>query len=136
MKAIVLIGRIFYSLIFVMSGIGHFKHQAISYGASKGVFMPEILVPLAGILAIVSGLSVMLGYKAKWGAWGLVLFLVPVTLVMHNFWALSDPMDQMVQKIMFMKNISMLGAALLISYFGSGPISIESKPGKSEGWKV
>ena len=55
----------------------------------------------------------------------LVLFLVPVTMMMHNFWAVADPMMAMTQQVMFMKNVSMLGAALLIAHFGSGPLSMD-----------
>jgi putative oxidoreductase len=127
MKAIVLLGRILFSLIFIMGGFNHFKKETISYGASHGVIMPEFLIPAAGILAIVSGLSILLGFKAKWGAWGLVLFLVPVTLTMHNFWTVTDPMQHMTQMTMFMKNTSMLGGALLITYFGAGPLSLDAR---------
>jgi uncharacterized membrane protein YphA (DoxX/SURF4 family) len=45
---------------------------------------------------------------------------------MHAFWKESDPVQVQVQTTMFLKNISMLGAAFLISYFGSGPLSLDS----------
>lgn len=54
-----------------------------------------------------------------------MLFLVPVTLTMHNFWAVTDPMQAQRQHIMFMKDLAMLGGALLISYSGSGPLSLD-----------
>jgi len=74
--------------------------------------------------------SVLLGYRAKIGAWLLVVFLVPVTLAIHNFWAVHDPMAAQIQQVMFMKNLSMLGAALLISYFGAGPLSFDARRAK------
>jgi putative oxidoreductase len=55
------------------------------------------------------------------------LFLVPVTVMIHNFWAMTDPNMAQVNQIMFMKNLSMLGAALLITYFGSGPLSVDNR---------
>jgi len=61
------------------------------------------------------------------GALLLVLFLVPVTFTMHNFWAVQDPMMALMQQAMFMKNLSMLGGALLIAYFGSGPASLDRR---------
>ena len=67
-----------------------------------------------------------MGYKARWGALLLALFLLPVTMMMHRFWAISDPQMAMVQQVMFMKNVSMLGAALLLMYFGAGPISFDN----------
>jgi putative oxidoreductase len=75
----------------------------------------------------VGGLSILLGYKAKIGAWLLVLFLVPVTLLMHNFWAVKDPMMAQMQMAMFLKNVTMLGGALLISQFGAGRLSVDAK---------
>ncbi len=125
MQYTVLLGRILYSSIFILSSFHHFSKQVIDYAASQGVPMASILVPLSGIMALLGGLSILLGYKARWGAWVLVLFLVPVTIMMHNFWAVSDPMAQQMQMAMFMKNAAMLGAALLIAYFGPGPLSLD-----------
>jgi putative oxidoreductase len=76
------------------------------------------------MMALLGGLSILLGYKARWGALLLIMFLVPVTVMMHNFWAVSDPMAKQMQMIMFMKNVSMLGAALMIMHLGSGPLSL------------
>jgi putative oxidoreductase len=126
MKYIVLIGRILFSAIFLSSALNHFGGQAIGYAAGKGVPMAGLLVPLSGILLLLGGLSVLLGYKAKIGAWMLVLFLIPVTLVMHDFWNVADAMMSRMQMAMFMKNISMLGGAFIITYFGAGPISIDA----------
>lgn len=55
------------------------------------------------------------------------LFLVPVTLAMHKFRTVSDPMMAQIQMIMFMKNVAMLGGALLISQFGAGPVSLDAR---------
>ncbi len=127
MKYTVLLGRIFYTAIFLMSAPGHFTQKSIGYAAAQGVPLPSIAVPIAGVLAILGSLSVLLGYKAKYGAWLLVLFLVPVTFMMHRFWGIADPMMAMTQKINFMKNISMLGAALLIAHLGAGPLSLDER---------
>jgi putative oxidoreductase len=133
MKFIVLTGRILFSLIFIMAVFAHFKEETIHYGASHGVMMPGMIIPAAGILATLGGLSVALGYKARIGAWFIVAFLVPVTFIMHNFWAIDEPMQHQIQMAMFMKNCSMLGGALLIAYFGAGPLSIdESMKDKKE----
>lgn len=127
MNFIVLIGRIFYALIFITSSLAHFSGPVIAYGASQGVPMPSVLVPLAGVIAFLGGLSVLIGFKARLGAWLIVIFLVPCTLIMHKFWGLSDPMVASLQQAMFMKNLSMLGAALLITYFGAGPLSMDNR---------
>jgi putative oxidoreductase len=125
--AVVLLGRFLFVAIFLMSGLGHFSKQTIGYAASQGVPLASLAVPLSGILALLGGLSVLLGYRAKVGAWLIVLFLVPVTFMMHKFWVVSDPMMAQMQMIMFMKNMSILGAALLISQFGAGPLSFDAR---------
>src|SRR5512142_1444425 len=87
---IVLLGRLFFSLIFLMSGPRHFAKETIGYAASQGVPLAQIAVPLSGAMAILGALSIVLGYRAKIGGWLLVLFLVPVTLMMHAFWKVAD----------------------------------------------
>ena len=125
MRAIVPLGRVLFALIFVASVVGHFSSAEISEAAAHGVPLATILVPLAGLIALVGGVSVMLGYRARFGALLLVVFLVPVTLVMHKFWGLADPQMAMLQKIQFMKNTSLIGACLLVMYHGSGPYSLD-----------
>ena len=129
MRYSVLAGRVLFSLLFVMAGLGHFSSQEIAYAAAQGVPLASIVVPMAGIIAIVGGLSIALGYKAKWGAALVVLFLVPVTVMMHNFWSVTDPVAAQDQMAHFMKNVSLLGSALLIFYFGSGPLSLDARSG-------
>ena len=126
MKYSVLVGRLLYSLIFVMASLGHFSQGTINYAAAHGVPFASVAVPISGILALVGGLSVALGYKAKWGAGLLALFLLPVTFTLHNFWAIQDPAAAQMHQVMFLKNISMLGSALLILNFGSGPLSLDA----------
>ncbi len=127
MKYLVLLGRILYSAIFLMAAPGHFTSKTIAFAAGKGVPMASLAVPLSGVIAFLGGLSILLGYKARFGAWFIVLFLVPVTVMIHNFWAIADPMQAQIQHVNFMKNLSMLGAALLIAYFGSGPLNLEGR---------
>lgn len=120
-----LLGRILYSAIFVLSGPNHFKAATIGYAAAQGVPLASIAVPLSGIIALLGGLSIALGYRAKLGAWLIVLFLVPVTLMLHRFWGVSDPQVAGMQLAMFMKNVSLLGTALIIARLGSGPLSLK-----------
>lgn len=123
--ATVLIGRLFFSLIFLFAGFSHFSKDTIAYAASQGVPFASLAVPFSGLLAVIGGLSILLGYHARIGAWLVVLFLVPVTLMMHNFWA--DPATAQMQMAHFFKNVSMIGGALLISQFGAGPYSLDAR---------
>jgi putative oxidoreductase len=126
-RAVVLAGRMFFSFIFIFAALGHFTRQEIGYAAAQGVPLASIVVPASGLLALAGGLSILLGYHARIGAWLIVLFLVGVTPVMHNFWAVKDPMMAQVQMVMFLKNLSMLGGALLISQVGAGPWSLDAR---------
>jgi putative oxidoreductase len=128
---LVLLGRVLFSAIFIVTIMGHFAPGTIAYAAAAGVPLAGLAVPASGILALLGGLSVLFGYRARVGAWVLIVFLVPVTLMMHNFWALADPMARQIQMAMFLKNLSILGGALLIAHFGAGPISLDERAGRS-----
>ncbi|MBI4667126.1 MAG: DoxX family protein [Nitrospinae bacterium] len=127
MKYAELLGRIFFSAIFLMSAPGHFTGGLVPYAQSQGVPLAIIAVPLSGLLALAGALLIILGFKARYGGALIVLFLAPVTVMMHNFWAVTEPMARQIQMIMFMKNLSMMGGALLIAYFGAGPLSMDAK---------
>jgi putative oxidoreductase len=124
---IVLLGRILFVLIFVNAGPRLLLGQAVAFAVSQGVPMASIAVPIAGLLALAGGLSILLGYRAKIGAWLIALFLIGVTPMMHKFWVISDPMRYQLQLATFMRNVSMLGGALLISQFGAGPWSLDAR---------
>ncbi|HYG50429.1 MAG TPA: DoxX family protein [Flavobacteriales bacterium] len=126
MNIILLLGRVLFSLIFIMTIMSHFGKDAIAYAESNSVPAANFLVPVSGIIAFAGGLSIAIGYQARIGALLIVLFLVPVTFFMHAFWKIDDPMQREMQMIQFIKNMSMLGGAFIIAYFGSGPASIDS----------
>ena len=123
-KILPLIGRVLFALIFIAAAPRHFTNEGISHAAELGVPFAGVLVPISGILAIAGGLSVATGFHAKLGALALILFLIPVTLGMHQFWNINDPAQRHIQLAMFGKNISMLGAAMSLAYNGSGPFSV------------
>jgi putative oxidoreductase len=124
-RALVPLGRALFSLLFIMSAPGHFTSQTVGYAAQAGVPMAGILVPLTGVMLLLGGVSVLLGLRARVGAWLIVAFLVPVTLMMHNFWSIADPAMRGMQQGHFFKNVALTGAALLIAYFGAGPFSVD-----------
>jgi putative oxidoreductase len=120
-------GRALFSAIFIISGFRHFSAATIDYAASQGVPLANIMVPFAGLIAIAGGLSVLLGFHARIGAWLLVLFLVPVTFTMHQFWNVTDTAMKAMEQANFIKNLTILGGALLIAYFGAGTISLDDR---------
>jgi len=127
MKATNLIARISFSLIFLLAAIGHFDAATIAFAKSAGVPLADLAVPASGILALVSGLSIALGFKARLGAIGIVLFLIPTTLMMHNFWSVTDPMMHQMQLTHFMKNVGLLGGALAFVVHGAGALSLDAR---------
>jgi putative oxidoreductase len=78
-------------------------------------------------MALAGGLSVAAGYKVRWGAWLLVGFLMPVTMMMHAYWKLQDPAMFYLEQAMFRKNLFMLGAAVLISQFGAEEVTVDGR---------
>lgn len=123
-----LVGRILLALLFLMSGIGKIGGFAgtAGYMASKGLPMVEVLLAITIVIELGAALMLILGYKARLGAAALLLWMIPVTFIFHNYWAM--PADQqMIQQIMFMKNLGLMGGMLYIMAFGSGPMSLDKK---------
>jgi uncharacterized membrane protein YphA (DoxX/SURF4 family) len=84
------------------------------HAASKGVPAPKVAIVGSGVLLLVGGLSIVLGYKPMLGILCVVLFLIPVTLTMHNYWADKDPQARQMNQVQFNKNMGLLGAALML----------------------
>jgi putative oxidoreductase len=127
MKIMALVGRLLFALIFLPSGLGLFSAAEIGYVASQGVPLAGVLVPISGILCVVGGLSIILGYKTRIGATMIIVFLVPVTLVFHHFWTVADPGARQMGMIDFLKNISIVGGAMMIFVHGAGAYSLDSR---------
>lgn len=125
--ALVPVARALFAGIFLGTGPSHFNPMTIAYAKAAGVPFAGFLVPASGVLAFLGGLSVLLGWRARIGAAMIIAFLVPVTLQMHAFWAVQDPMARGLQYAMFMKNVGLLGGALLIAHFGAGPGSLDAR---------
>ncbi len=121
-------GRIFLALIFVVSGIGKITGYAgtASYMASKGLPMVDILLPLTILVELGGGLLLALGWKARWAAAALLLFLIPTTLIFHQFWGIDPKLAQM-QKIHFLKNVAIMGGMLMVLATGAGAWSVDRK---------
>lgn len=108
-----LLGRILYGGFFLLSGIGHLRNfeKMAPFARSRGVPSPKLAVFGSGILIILGGLSILLGVYPDWGVLLISLFLIPTTLMMHSFWADTDPNTRQGNLINFKKNVALLGAA-------------------------
>ncbi len=121
-----LLGRVALGAIFVISALGKLAGWSgtVAYASSKGV--PQLLLAIATALELLGGISLMLGFKARWGALALIIFLVPVTIVFHNPWA-SPPDQQQLQLVHFLKNLSICGGLLIVFGRGAGAFSIDER---------
>jgi putative oxidoreductase len=115
----ILIGRIVFVLIFVMSGLTvHLLkwRDGVAYARQNGVPAPELLVPLSGLMAVGGGVLLALGLWPDLGALLLAAFIFPVAFGMHAFWKIQDPMMRVNDQAHFMKDTALGGAAL--AFFG------------------
>ena len=125
-RYLALVGRQLFSVIFIIASAGHFTPGTIALAAEHGVPMAGLLVPVSGVIALTGGLSVLFGFRARIGGALLVLFLVPVTFVMHNFWAATDAAAFRLELILFPRNLVLLGCAVLVTAVGAGSLSLDA----------
>ncbi|TPI68410.1 DoxX family protein [Mesorhizobium sp. B3-1-3] len=119
----ILLGRILLAAIFLLSGFG--KLTAISgtagYFGAMGLPVPTATAVVVGLIELLGGLAVLLGFQTRIAAWVLAIFTIATALVAHTGWA-----DQN-QMIHFMKNLAITGGFLLLASSGAGAYSIDAK---------
>ena len=118
MDYIFLFARILFGGYFAMAGWNHLRHSSAmaGYAASKKVTSPKAMVILSGIMVLLGGLGIIFGVFVGTSVLLIVLFLIPVTFIMHNYWAETDPMAKMNSRVGFMKNIALIGGALVFLF--------------------
>jgi putative oxidoreductase len=123
-----LLGRIGIALIFLVSGAELAADFAGTAAALTSKGIPAASVMLLGALAFELGGSVLvlLGFRARLGALLLLLFLLPTTLLFHNFWA-STGAEGKSQMMQFLKNLGIMGGLLLLCAYGAGPLSLDAR---------
>jgi putative oxidoreductase len=123
-----LLGRFLITFIFLRSAFDKLTDFSGVAGnmAAKGMPYAEFLLMGAIAIEIVGSLSVLLGWKARWGALALLIFLVPATLIFHNYWAIDPAQvrEMTNQTNHFFKNLAIIGALVFIMGVGPGPLSL------------
>ena len=111
-----LAGRLLFGGLFAYNGVNHFRNYAAvrGYCAYKHVPMPGAAAILSGGWLIVAGSSVLVGFRPEVGLVLIVLFLLVVTPVIHDFWNIADPGQRLGEMINFTKNAALMGAALMM----------------------
>ena len=118
-------GRILLALMFVLSGYDKLVHTEgnTAFMASGGLPAWPALTMLVGLVELVGGLAVATGFLARWGALALAAFTLVASFIYHHFWSASAD-QQMVQQLLFMKNMAVVGGMLVLAALGPGPGSL------------
>ena len=130
-----LIGRVMLALVFVFAGLSKLMDPdaTIAYMESSGIENISLLMYSAAVIELLGGLLLIFGYKTRVGASLLMVFLVGVTCMMHNFWAFEGA-AQKEEMIHFFMNVSIFGGLLYVLCFGSGKYGFDASccPAKQE----
>ena len=122
--AIGIIARILFTLIFFLSGITHFTSMQ-SYIDLMPAAIPfrAFWVAISGVVELCGAAMILLNYRPRLGGWLIVIFLVPVTIVVHGtaMLTLPDPLMRAINVSMFLKGLAMIACALFITQFGVRP---------------
>ncbi len=125
-----LLGRLCLVSIFLLSAVGndvpHFNDVAAIMEAHH-VPAPQLLLIGAIVFLIAGSISILVGYKARIGALLLFVFIVMATYYFHNFWDKTNPAEQQLEMVQFMKNLSIGGGLLFIMAVGAGPFSLDTR---------
>lgn len=121
-----LLARVLLALMFVMAGFSKLTNLdgTAGYIASGGLPFASVLAVVVGLLELLGGLAIIVGFQARWAALALGVFTIAASLLFHKFWAV--PADQqMVQQLMFMKNLSVAGGLFLLAALGAGNLAFD-----------
>ena len=124
----VLDARVQLALMFLLAGIGKFSglDGTAGYIGSVGLPAPKLLALGAGLVEVVGAVLLIVGWQARWAALALAAFTLLATLFFHRYWTL--PADQqMMQQLLFMKNLAIVGGLLALFAFGAGSMSLDQR---------
>lgn len=122
-------GRILLALMFVLAGFDKLANVQGTAGYIAGVAglpMPALFAVLAGVLEVVAGLAIATGFVARWAALALAAFTLAASFLFHAYWSVPAE-QQMIQQLLFMKNLSITGGLLILAALGPGPASLASR---------
>jgi len=116
MDVIILIGRILFGGFFLMSGINHFAKLEAMTGYAKYKKLPaaKLGVLLSGLMLILGGIYIILGFYTDLGLLLIAIFLVLAAVIFHNFWKETDATAKQNEMLAFMKDIALAGGALIL----------------------
>ena len=122
------VARILLAFMFVLSGFGKLAglEGTAGYIASAGLPAPTLLALVAGVLEVVAGAALIVGFQARWAALALALFTLMATFLFHAYWGMPKE-QQYMQMLMFQKNLAVVGGLLFVFAFGAGSLSLDAR---------
>ena len=123
-----LLARLLLAALFLPAGIGKISGFAgtAGYIGSVGLPMPEVGAAIAIAVEVLGGIALILGLGTRWAALALAVFTLVASIFFHAYWALPAE-QQMMQQLMFMKNIGVVGGLLALAAFGAGAFSLDAR---------
>ncbi|MEW5850224.1 MAG: DoxX family protein [Myxococcota bacterium] len=121
-----LVGRLLVATIFILSGFSKITDfgGTAAHMAEKGIPATQLLLVGAIVVELGGGVLLATGLLTRWAAVALFLFLIPATLIFHNFWALEGA-ERLTQQTNFLKNLAIMGGLLITSVAGAGAYSLD-----------
>jgi len=123
---VALVGRILLAALFIWSGVGKLSgfEGVVSGIAAKGLPVPTVLAAIAVAIELGGGILLAFGFKTRWVALVMGLFLIVITPIYHDFWNVAGG-ARMGQQVNFMKNVCILGGMLMVYALGPGRYSVD-----------
>jgi len=123
-----LIGRILLAILFVPAGFGKIAGfaGAVGYSTAMGLPLPAVGVAIALVIELFGGLALLIGYRTRLAAIALAVFTLVASFFFHAYWALPAE-QQMMQQLMFFKNVAITGGLLAFAAFGAGAFSLDAR---------
>jgi putative oxidoreductase len=123
-----LAGRLLLAVLFLPAGIGKLTGFAgtVGYISSVGLPMPQVAAALALVVEILGGVALIAGYGTRLAAIVLALFTLVASFFFHNYWALPAE-QQVIQQLLFFKNIAVVGGLFTLAAWGAGAWSVDAR---------
>ncbi|MCW5654081.1 DoxX family protein [Hydrogenophaga sp.] len=123
-----LIGRILLAIVFVPAGFSKIAGftGTVGYATAMGLPLPSVGVAIALVIELAGGLALLIGLGTRYAALALALFTLVASYYFHAYWALPAE-QQMMQQLMFFKNIAITGGLLAFAAFGPGALSVDAR---------
>lgn len=123
-----LLARLLLAALFLPAGISKISGFAgtAGYIGSVGLPLPEVGAALAIAVEVLGGIALIVGFGTRWAALALAVFTLVASFFFHAYWALPAE-QQMMQQLMFMKNIGVVGGLLALAAFGAGAFSLDAR---------